>query len=99
MEAQLYSAEACYINTGHPDFLTGHKAMAVVHERLTASKAPILPTPGGDNKAQRAPSVTQLPNSSATVNKDLLEPQGDGIGFFGSFFQKKKRPGVLENVC
>ena len=73
--------------------------MAIVHERLTASKAPMLPTPGADAKtAQRANSVTQLPNSSATINKDLLEPQGDGIGFFGSFFQKKKKPGVLENV-
>lgn len=30
----LISAEACYINTGHPDFLTGHRAVAIVNERI-----------------------------------------------------------------
>ena len=32
----LVSMEACYINTGHPDFLNGHRAMAMVNERHTA---------------------------------------------------------------
>lgn len=29
----IIAAEACYINTAHPDFLSGHKAMAKVQEK------------------------------------------------------------------
>ncbi|RKP13150.1 Dynamin central region-domain-containing protein [Piptocephalis cylindrospora] len=32
----LISMEATYINTGHPDFLGGHRAMAVVQDRMIA---------------------------------------------------------------
>lgn len=66
--------------------------MALVTERMSASKAPAQPNI--DPKTNRVTSV-QLPNSSATVNSAITDPQ-DG-GFFGSFFQKKKKPGVLEN--
>merc|ERR1711939_1214928 len=34
----LVAMEACYVNTGHPDFLNGHRAMAIVNERRQASK-------------------------------------------------------------
>jgi hypothetical protein len=70
--------------------------MALVHERMNASKQP--PQPNNiDPKTNRASSV-QLPNPTATINASLTDPQDQG--FFGSFFQKgnKKKPGVLENV-
>jgi len=34
----LLKSESCYINTAHPDFLSGHKAMSIVTERLTMGK-------------------------------------------------------------
>jgi hypothetical protein len=30
--------ESTYVNTGHPDFLNGHRAMALVNERQAAAK-------------------------------------------------------------
>lgn len=36
----MVAMQACYINTTHPDFLNGHKAMAIVQERLNANKPP-----------------------------------------------------------
>lgn len=94
------SAETCYINTGHPDFITGHKAMSIIHERIAASKISTISALTADPKAPRPPVVTQLPNSNTTVNGQLIDPNSadNAAGFFGSFFQKKKKPGVLENV-
>ncbi|KAJ3042803.1 vacuolar protein sorting-associated protein 1 [Rhizophlyctis rosea] len=92
----LISAEACYINTGHPDFLTGHKAMAIVNERVNAAKAPPPQPPVVDPKNPRAGAASPaLPQRDP--NADLIAQQQAGDGFFGSFFNKKKKPGVLEN--
>ncbi|KAJ3092018.1 vacuolar protein sorting-associated protein 1 [Quaeritorhiza haematococci] len=92
----IISAEACYVNTGHPDFLTGHKAMAIVNDRVNAAKNPQgLPM---DPKNPRNSSGPAVPIPSSNINAGLLDPQGaDNSGFFGSFFSKKKKPGVLEN--
>ncbi|KAI8606458.1 Dynamin central region-domain-containing protein [Dissophora ornata] len=80
----LISMEGCYINTGHPDFLNGHKAMAVINERTNQAKNPQPVDPKG-----RTSAVANLPPS--------LEPESPNNGFFGSFFSgKKKRSGAME---
>ncbi|KAH9455458.1 hypothetical protein Pst134EA_022921 [Puccinia striiformis f. sp. tritici] len=37
--SDLVAAEATYINTGHPDFIGGHKAMPLVNAKIEAAKA------------------------------------------------------------
>ncbi|KAF8930138.1 vacuolar protein sorting-associated protein 1 [Haplosporangium gracile] len=78
----LIAMESCYINTGHPDFLNGHKAMAVINDRVNQAKSPQPVDPKNRNVANLPPS---------------LEPEPTNNGFFGSFFaSKKKRAGVME---
>ncbi|KAI1295246.1 vacuolar protein sorting-associated protein 1 [Mortierella claussenii] len=80
----LIAMESCYINTGHPDFLNGHKAMAVINDRMNQAKNPQPVDPKNRNSV-----LASLPPS--------LEPEPTNNGFFGSFFSgKKKRPGVME---
>ncbi|KAJ3396856.1 vacuolar protein sorting-associated protein 1 [Lobulomyces angularis] len=101
----LISAEACYVNTGHPDFITGHKAMSIVTERMNASKNPIQLMSGltpaeqknsRANASQPQQNLNLLPNPSSTINDNLQSSADANSGFFGSFFAKKKKPGVLE---
>ena len=87
--------QACYVNTTHPDFLNGHRAMAIVQERMNQGK-PSTPTP--DPKSKLLPG--QVNN-----NKDLdVEVKKEEPSFFGSFFSsaknapKKKGVAVMENV-
>ncbi|KAF9571000.1 vacuolar protein sorting-associated protein 1 [Mortierella alpina] len=78
----LISMESVYINTGHPDFLNGHKAMAVINDRVNQAKNPQPVDPKNRNVANLPPS---------------LEPEPNNNGFFGSFFSgKKKRAGAME---
>ncbi|EMD34409.1 hypothetical protein CERSUDRAFT_117286 [Gelatoporia subvermispora B] len=86
--------QACYVNTTNPDFLGGHRAMAIVTERLNASKPP--------------PSAADLKNGKLAAgqinnNKDLdVDPKKDEPSFFGSFFSatknapKKKGAAIME---
>ncbi|TPX57912.1 hypothetical protein PhCBS80983_g03475 [Powellomyces hirtus] len=95
----LIAGEACYVNTGHPDFITGHKAMAIVNDRVTASKAPppqpvVEPGMKGPRSSTNSPAA-QLPTRDP--NADIIAQANQTDGFFGSFFSKKKRPGILEN--
>ena len=48
----LVAMESCYVNTGHPDFLNGHRAMAIVNERHNAAK----PTQVGPQDRQTSPT-------------------------------------------
>ncbi|KDR81857.1 hypothetical protein GALMADRAFT_135252 [Galerina marginata CBS 339.88] len=79
--------QACYVNTTHPDFIGGHKATAVVTDRLNASKPP-------------APAVDpKNPRSAVNNNKDLdVDAKKEEQSFFGSFFAPKaganKKKGV-----
>lgn len=78
--------ESCYINTAHPDFLNGHKAMAVISDRMEKAKNP-------------QPADPKNRNSTPTPLPPSLEPEATNNGFFGSFFSgKKKRPNVMEPV-
>src|SRR5271155_5454101 len=76
--------EATYINTGHPDFLSGHKAMAVVNEKHQQSK-PIQVDP---KTGKPLPAALQK-DTSSTQSLDNM-PGNEG-GFFGSFFAAKNK--------
>ncbi|KAG5948880.1 vacuolar protein sorting-associated protein 1 [Claviceps spartinae] len=88
----LVAMEACYVNTGHPDFLNGHRAMAIVNERYNPAK-PVQVDPKTGKPLP--PSSTPARAASPTV------PEMDGsgnAGFFGSFFaaKNKKRAAAME---
>ncbi|KAI8578463.1 hypothetical protein K450DRAFT_246942 [Umbelopsis ramanniana AG] len=86
----LVSMEACYINTGHPDFLNGHKAIALVTERLTNKQAQAA----ADPKASKNQLAALQTNNLSTPNVDA-----DGNSFFGSFFagaKKSKKSNMME---
>lgn len=79
----LVNMEACYVNTGHPDFLNGHRAMAIVNDRHNAAKPTQV-----DPKTGR-PLPPAVPPRAASPSLDL--PQSDQGGFFGSFFAPKNK--------
>lgn len=83
----LVAMETCYINTGHPDFLNGHRAMAIVNERQTAAK-PVQVDP------KTGKPLT--PAQAAVTPQRAASPSFDGAadangGFFGSFFASKNK--------
>ncbi|KOS19191.1 Vacuolar protein sorting-associated protein 1 [Escovopsis weberi] len=87
----MVAMEACYINTGHPDFLNGHRAMAIVNERYNPAK-PVQVDP---KTGKPLHSSTPARSASPTV------PDVDGAsngGFFGSFFaaKNKKKAAAME---
>ncbi|PMD17042.1 dynamin-1-like protein-like protein [Hyaloscypha hepaticicola] len=81
----LVAMEACYINTGHPDFLNGHRAMALVNDKHAASKpVQVDPKTGKPMPA----SATPVRAASPTLGGMSDDPNG---GFFGSFFASKNK--------
>ncbi|CAA7265375.1 unnamed protein product [Cyclocybe aegerita] len=72
----MVAMQACYVNTTHPDFIGGHKATALVTERLNANKPP---PPGADPKN---------PKAAINNNKDLDVDIKEQPSFFQSFFAK-----------
>ncbi|CAG8474875.1 4119_t:CDS:10 [Ambispora gerdemannii] len=84
----LVLMEACYINTGHPDFLNGHKAMTIINEKINPPK----PANSADSKNNRV-SIANL-----TSNPLGFDTESQNTGFFGSFFatNKKKKAGLME---
>lgn len=80
----LVSMEACYVNTGHPDFLNGHRAMAIVNERHNASK-PVQVDPKTGKPLPPGAGPTRSASPSLDMNGQ------DGSGFFGSFFASKNK--------
>ncbi|KAJ5907189.1 Vacuolar protein sorting-associated protein 1 [Penicillium subrubescens] len=77
----LIAMEATYINTGHPDFLNGHRAMAIVNERAQAAK----PTQVDPKTGKPLPARAQSPSLDTTG-----EAQNQS-GFFGSFWASKNK--------
>lgn len=80
----LVSMEACYINTGHPDFLNGHRAMAIVNDRHNSSK----PTQVDPKTGKPLPPNVPPRAGSPSLPTDGSEPNA---GFFGSFFASKNK--------
>lgn len=81
----LVAMEACYINTGHPDFLNGHRAMAIVNDRHTAAK-PIQVDP----KTGKPMPASATPVRAASPTLGGMSDDANG-GFFGSFFASKNK--------
>ncbi|KAF9466281.1 Dynamin central region-domain-containing protein [Collybia nuda] len=86
----MVAMQACYVNTTHPDFISGHKATALVTERLNAGKP-------------QAPPDPKNTKSQVNNNKDLdVDARKEEPSFFGSFFSaktgaaKKKGQSVME---
>lgn len=78
------SMQACYVNTTHPDFLNGHKAMAIITERMNAGKPVEKPVD---------PKSGKLAAGALNNGKDLdVDLKKDEPSFFGSFFAKDKAP-------
>jgi len=78
----MVAMQACYVNTTHPDFLGGHKAMSIVQERLNANKPPPPAPDGKGGKTQ----------SQANGSRDFdFDPKKDEASFFGSFFSTAKK--------
>lgn len=80
----LVAMEACYINTGHPDFLNGHRAMAIVNDRHNASKPQQV-----DPKTGK-PLPPSIPPRAASPSLPTDGSMENG-GFFGSFFASKNK--------
>lgn len=87
--SDLVAMEACYINTGHPDFLNGHRAMAIVNESRNGSK-PVQVDP---KTGKPVPLALQPQQTSQS-----LDTSAENSGFFGSFFasKNKKRMAAME---
>ncbi|TVY41197.1 Vacuolar protein sorting-associated protein [Lachnellula subtilissima] len=87
----LVAMEACYINTGHPDFLNGHRAMAIVNEKHTSAK-PVQVDP----KTGKPMPASATPVRAASPTLDPMNDQNGG--FFGSFFasRNKKKMASME---
>ncbi|RYP05549.1 hypothetical protein DL764_003726 [Monosporascus ibericus] len=87
----LVAMEACYVNTGHPDFLNGHRAMAIVNERYNGAKpVQVDPKTGKPLPASATPARAASPS--------LGDPDSSNSGFFGSFFaaKNKKKAAAME---
>lgn len=72
----MVSMQATYINTTHPNFLSGHKAMSIVQDRIAASK----PVEKVDPKKPNT-GIAGMPNHLDDKKEE---------SFFGSFFAKDK---------
>ncbi|KAN0080722.1 Dynamin central region domain containing protein [Elaphomyces granulatus] len=83
----LVAMESCYVNTGHPDFLNGHRAMTIVNERQTSGKPTQV-----DPKTGKP-----LPPRSNSPSLDIMTTDANA-GFFGSFFssRNKKKMAAME---
>ncbi|KHN95736.1 vacuolar sorting protein 1 [Metarhizium album ARSEF 1941] len=88
----LVAMESCYINTGHPDFLNGHRAMAIVNERYNPAK-PVQVDP------KTGKPLLQSGTPARAASPTIPEIDGPGnAGFFGSFFaaKNKKKAAAME---
>lgn len=82
--------QACYVNTTHPDFINGHKAMALVSERMNANKPPPAETKGKLTSAQL--------NNNRDLDVDMKEEQTFFASFFAKNQQKKKGVAAMDAV-
>lgn len=81
----LVAMEACYINTGHPDFLNGHRAMAIVNDRHNAARPTQVDPKTGKPLPPSVPPRAGSPSLPVDGGSD------SNSGFFGSFFASKNK--------
>ncbi|SAM05508.1 hypothetical protein [Absidia glauca] len=94
--SDLVAMESCYVNTGHPDFLNGHQAIALVNEQLQSKNQSAAASTGDAKQERRTPQQLAL-----QTNQQPATPTGAGEnGFFGSFFsggnKAKKLGGMMD---
>ncbi|KAI5780821.1 Dynamin central region-domain-containing protein [Geopyxis carbonaria] len=77
----LVAMETCYINTGHPDFLNGHRAMAIVNEKYTQAK-PIQVDPK---------TGKPLPNTGRDSPNPQSLDEGKDEGYFSRLLGRNKK--------
>ena len=87
----LVAMEACYINTGHPDFLNGSRAMAIVNDRHSTSRPVQVDPKTGKPLPPSVPPRANSPSLDVGLEKES--------GFFGSFFapKNKKKMAAMES--
>jgi len=90
----LVSMEACYVNTGHPDFLNGHRAMAIVNEKYN----PTRPVQVDPKTGKPLPSGSTPVRAASPSQPDGSMGNDGNSGFFGSFFaaKNKKKAAAME---
>lgn len=77
--SDIISMESSYVNTAHPDFLNGHKAMSMVEQKMH-------PTPVVQINPKTGKPIPTTTPASPTINDT-----GNTNGFFGSFFSSKSK--------
>ncbi|KAG7562715.1 hypothetical protein FFLO_01875 [Filobasidium floriforme] len=80
----MVAMQACYVNTTHPDFLNGHKAMSIVQDRLNANKP--VEKPLDPKSGKLAPGAL---NNGRDLDADYKKEEPS---FFNSFFKKDQTP-------
>ena len=92
--SSVVSAETCYINTVHPDFISGHRTMAIVYDKLQLNNS--KSKDGKDSKEEDKKKQQNPPGSPISYALDNKTNANEGV--FSSFFAKQpnKRPGILE---
>lgn len=82
----MVGMEQCYINTAHPDFISGQRAVAIVADRMHPPKP---------NQQQGSSGSGQpVPRPSLTTNEKALDDEmnlNKDSGFFGSFWQNNRK--------
>lgn len=91
-------AESNFINPTHPNFISGHKAMAIVYEKLHPKEKPTAPPI--DSRTGKPLSLNQ-PAASQTYSLDAAPKEGAEGGIFSSFLSSgskpsARKPGILE---
>ena len=97
----IIAAETCSINTVHPDFINGHRAMAIVYDKLQLNNKPAAEKGkdgAKDASADASKKSTALNNGPASPVTYTLDKSNSNEGIFSSFFarQPNRKPGVLE---
>eukprot|EP00835_Amoeboradix_gromovi_P000401 NODE_14_length_42432_cov_0.433799.p6 type:complete len:591 gc:universal NODE_14_length_42432_cov_0.433799:7469-5697(-) len=87
----LISSEACYINTAHPDFINGHKATAMVQERMLLGKQSIVND--ATYAAKSAIGRQEKVKDATTIRQEEVLKGGtpENSGWFGGLFGSKKK--------
>ena len=94
----LIAAETCSINTVHPDFINGHRAMAIVYDKLQLNNKPVEKGKDGAKEAADSKKPATASNGPTSPATYTLDKSNSNEGIFSSFFarQPNRKPGVLE---
>jgi replication fork clamp-binding protein CrfC len=90
----LVAMESGYINTAHPDFLNGHRAIAIVNDRINQKNNPQQ----DDIKQHSTKKSNNTPNSLQTNMLPDATTESNNGSLFGSFFNKKINSSTTTNA-